>query len=120
MLGFVPEQLAQKRLVSTFVTAAVTLGVKVCPIKDVLLNPYPDPKPLSSACWSRIFGPPEATVSLTSPGLEAISTLVPVPVVKSPKFVSVKQLLELLGVSARSCTVVLPPLTTTPLTETAL
>ena len=49
-----------------------------------------------------------------------MSTLLPVPVEKSPKVVSVKQLLELMGVSERFCTVVPPPVTTTPLIEAGL
>jgi hypothetical protein len=70
--------------------------------------------------WFWSIASPPVLASFTSPGLAAMSELVPDPVEKFPKFVSVKQLLEPVAVSARFWTVVVPPLTTTPLTDAAL
>ena len=50
MSGLVPEQLAQKMYAYARSSFPVVPAVNVWPMSEVLLKPYPEPNPLSSAC----------------------------------------------------------------------
>src|SRR5437763_9130503 len=113
----VPVQALQNNSTSSFVSVPETVGENVSPHQaavDIAL-----PEVLESATERSSCSPPP-WASFTSPGLMEMSTFVPVPVEKSPNVVSVKQAFGVSGVSERFCTVVPPPLTTTPLTVAEL
>src|SRR5437763_14549653 len=112
----VPVQPLQNSWTSSLVRVPVTVGENVCPHQVVPAAAKPLPEVLESVSERSSCSPP-ACPSLTSPGLMTISTLVPVPVEKSPNVVAVKQAFGVSGVSERFWTVVAPPLTTTPLAD---
>jgi hypothetical protein len=111
----VPE--ARPRPTEIFVRLPVTPARNVCPVHVVALKLFVVDRAAGELTWSGASPPRFA--SFTSPGLEAISVLAPDPVEKSPKFVSVKQLLEPFAVRAKFWTVVMPSLTITPSKEAA-
>src|SRR6185503_16652822 len=113
----VPVQPLQNNSTSSLVSVPLTVGMNVCPHQAVVDMAFPEL--LESTTVKSTCSPP-TWPSFTSPGLLLMSTLLPVPVEKSPKVVSVVQKPPPTGASAKSCTVVPPPVTTTPFTEVGL
>src|ERR1041385_390072 len=106
--GFVPVQLAQKRLMSSLVGGPGTAGVNVWPIHCVVVTPKP--LLLSDVFdWSTF----SALRSVTLPGLEVRSTLEGTPVWKSVWLVSKRHELACALASEKLTTVVAPSLTAT-------
>src|SRR5436305_14081841 len=82
--GFTPRLALQNIVRSTRVSVPLLVAVIGFPSYCVLVKPVPLVL-LSVVFTSGTFGPLDATVSCTSPGLAEISTLDPAPVEKSLK-----------------------------------